>query len=82
MSGEDDVPTLEDLVKSFSSMNHEEQMEKIRDVRRNKYEHRPAMEKRKRKARKKKASSLAKILEALPLEERIALLESLEDESK
>ncbi|MCW4026074.1 MAG: hypothetical protein NWE76_01155 [Candidatus Bathyarchaeota archaeon] len=80
MNEEDAVPTLEDLVKSFSAMNHEEQLEKIRDVRRNKYEHRPALEKRKRKARKKKASSIMKILEALPAEERLALLESMENE--
>ncbi len=69
------MPTLEDLVKGFSTMTPDEQLAKIRDVRRNKYEHRPALEKRKKKARKKKASTASKLLELLSPEERRALLE-------
>ncbi len=75
MPKEEKMPTLEDLVKSFSVMAPDEQLEKIRDVRRNKYEHRPALEKRKKKARKKKASTASKLLELLSPEERRALLE-------
>jgi hypothetical protein len=80
MSPEDNVPTLESLVDSFSDMDGAAQLEKIRDVRRNKFEHRPALEKRKRKARKKKTSKAVKLLEALSPEERLALLESLEND--
>ena len=65
---------LEDLVNSFSQMNPEEQLEKIRDIRRNKYVHKPALEKRKRKARKKSSAAAEKLLASLSEKERAAIL--------
>lgn len=75
-------PTLEDLVNSFSEMNPEEQLEKIRDIRRNKYVHKPALEKRKRKAKKKTSSAIKKLLEALPEEERRAFIEQFSEDEE
>jgi len=69
------MATLEELVRSFSSMNPEEQLEKIRDIRRNKYVHKPALEKRKRQARKKSTSAVRKLLATLSEEDRAALIE-------
>ncbi len=73
------MPSLEDLVNSFSSMSPEEQLEKIREIRRNKYVHKPALEKRKRKARKKSSSAVAKLLATLSEEDRAALLAEYEE---
>jgi len=68
------MSTLKDLVNSFTGMNPEDQLEKIRDIRRNKYVHRPALEKRKRQARKKSSSTVAKLLGSLSETDRAALL--------
>lgn len=69
------MSTLKDLVNSFTEMNPEDQLEKIRDIRRNKYVHRPALEKRKRQARKKSSASVAKLLGALSEADRAALVD-------
>ena len=74
------MSTLKDLVNTFTSMNPEEQLEKIRDIRRNKYVHRPALEKRKRQARKKSSATVAKLLSALSAADRAALIGQYEEE--
>ena len=71
---------LKDLVNSFSLMNPEEQLEKIRDIRRNKYVHKPALEKRKRKAKRKSTSQIAKLLATLSEADRAALAEQFGDD--
>lgn len=76
------MATLEDLVAShqYSLMSSEEQLEKIRDVRRNKYVHKPALEKRQRKARKKSSTAVAKLLAGLSEKDREELLSQFPEE--
>ena len=72
---------LEDLFKSFSDMNPEEQLEKIREVRNTRSIERPAVAQRRRKKEHKtsqKKKDVAKqLLMKLSPEERQQLLERL-----
>ena len=70
---------LEQLVQSISTMTHEQLLERIRKVRKNKYEVRPAA-----KAIKKKevGTDLKKLLAGMSKEAQMELLASLQEESK
>ncbi len=76
------MSTLEELIAShqYSLMSTDDKLEKIRDVRRNKYVHKPALEKRKRQARKKKVPDVAKLLATLSEKDREELLAQFGEE--
>jgi hypothetical protein len=56
---------LKDLVDQFSEMDPVQQIEKIRDIRRNKYRVKPATAARKRKAGKKSLPRAEKLMQQL-----------------
>lgn len=77
-SNEDNMPTLQELVTQFSDLTFEEKLEKIREIRRKKYEFKPRQEKRKRKAKKKASEKARQMLDSLPDAQRRELLKALE----
>lgn len=71
---------LTEMMRRFSEMNPEEQLEQIRDIRRNRYVTKPKAEARKRASGKKKIPKAEKLLAALSPEERAELLKEFDIE--
>ena len=76
--------TLSDLVTNLSDDGSEEQLERIRKIRKNKYTAKPGKEAHKSKAQKqnqnKRKQNLMKRLDSLSEEERKELIKMLEEE--
>jgi len=69
---------LEDLIVSLSSMSDNDLMEKIKQIRKNKKEIKPATTKRNKAKTKKKVNNIMDLLATLPEEERQKLISQLE----
>jgi len=70
---------LKNLVTLFSEMSDEDALEKIRKIRKNRNEVRPATQARVKKGAKKKATKIIDVLKTMSDEDRLTLIASLEN---
>lgn len=74
---------LHELLDRFSDMSDDEALEKIREIRRRKYEEKPAVKQRQQKQTKKTAnkakSRIENLMSGMSEEQKARLLKELED---
>lgn len=73
------MATLEALLTSWEDMGHNEKIEKLREIRKNKYIVKPALQRRKRSATKKRKSKVDSMLAKMKPEEVAALLQEFQE---
>ena len=71
---------VKELLKGFSDMSEDEQLEFIRGVRNRKHTERPAVARRERKARQPAINKATKLLEGLSANDLEALLREMQDD--